>query len=58
MDKKKLIDWRIICVALICITVLECYALSQGIDGLIFTGVIAIIAACMGIVIPSPIKTT
>ena len=55
MDKKK-VDWRIVCVALLCLTGLEIYALSIGIDGLVLTTVIAIIAGIAGYVTPSPIK--
>ncbi len=54
---KKKVDWRIVCVALLCLTGLEIYALSQGINGTIFTIVIAIIAGATGYVFPSPIET-
>ena len=56
MDKKK-VDWRIVCVALVCLTGLEVYALSQGINGTMLSIVIAIIAGIAGFVIPSPIQT-
>ena len=59
MDKKKdlpKVDWRIVCVSLACITVLELYALSQGVNGLILTTVIAIIAGIAGYITPSRIK--
>ena len=46
------IDWKITCVGLLCITVLEIYALSQGINGVLLTGVIATIALVLGINIP------
>jgi len=57
MTTKKKVDWKIVCTALICITLLEVYALSVGIDGLILSIVIALIAGAAGIVIPSPIQT-
>ena len=56
MDKKK-VDWRIVCVALLCLTGLEIYALSQGINGTLLSIVIAIIAGTAGFILPSPIKT-
>lgn len=55
--KKEKVDWRIVCVALVCLTGLECYALNQGINGTILTIVIAIIAGTAGVMIPNPIRT-
>jgi len=52
----KTIDWRIVCVGLICITALEIYALSQGINGTLLKIVIAILAGVIGVTIPNPIK--
>ena len=54
---KQKIDWRIVCVALVCLTGIEIYALSQGINGTYLSIVIAVIAGIAGFVIPSPIKT-
>ena len=54
--KQKEIDWRIVITSLVCLTVLEIYALSQGINGTIFTIVMVAIAAIAGITIPNPIK--
>ena len=48
----KKIDWRIMCTGLVCITGLEVYALSQGINGTILTIVVAIIAGVMGLTLP------
>jgi len=56
MAKNK-IDWRIVVTGLVCITALEIYALSQGINGVVLTAVIAVIAAAVGITIPNPIKS-
>lgn len=52
--KNKKIDWRIICIGLICITILECFAICHGIDGVVLTSVIGIIALTIGITIPTP----
>ncbi len=49
------IDWKIICTGIIALTVLEIYALSQGINGIILSIVIAIIGLAIGITIPSEI---
>jgi len=51
---KKKIDWRIVCTGIFCITALEMFALSKGIDGIILTTVIAVIAGAIGITIPTP----
>ena len=44
----------IVITGLICLTILEIYALSQGINGTLLTIVIAVIAGAMGIMIPTP----
>jgi len=41
-------------VGLICITILELYALRIGIDGILFSGVIAVIAGAIGVKIDPP----
>lgn len=56
MTKKKQVDWRVLCVALACLTALEIYALSRGINGTILTIVVGIIAGVAGFTIPTPIK--
>ena len=56
MAKKK-IDWRVMCVGLICITGLEIYALSLGYNGTLLTSVVAVIALALGFTIPSPYRT-
>ena len=50
--KKHVTDWRISCVGLLCIAGLEGYALSQGINGIVLTSVIAIIASIIGYKLP------
>jgi hypothetical protein len=54
--KKEKIDWRILCVGLVCLTILEMYALSQGINGVLLLIVLSIIAGVVGITITSPIR--
>ena len=56
MAKKKQgkIDWKVLCTALICISGLEIYALSQGINGIILTSVLMLIAGIAGVTIPKP----
>ena len=44
----------VVCTGIVCIAVIECYALSKGINGVILTGVIAIIAGAIGVTIPTP----
>jgi len=54
MKKKQKIDVRVIVTAMMCITLLELYALYQGINGLLLTSVIAILAVIAGVAIPTP----
>ena len=54
--KKKSVDWRIVCVALLCLTGLEIYALSKGFNGTLLKIVLIAIAGIAGIVIPNPFK--
>lgn len=54
--KQNKTDWRIVCFGLACITGLEIAALANGINGTIFTIVIAIIAGAIGVTIPNPLK--
>lgn len=56
MTKEKSIDWRIMAIGIVCLTALEIFALSQGINGTLFTIVVAVIAAAIGVVIPNPLK--
>ena len=53
--KKEAPDWKTVCVALVCLTLLEIYALSQGINGAILSIVIAVIAGIAGWRIPANI---
>ena len=46
------IDWRIVCTGLICLTALEVYALSIGINGTLLKIVLIAIASVIGITIP------
>ena len=45
---KKKIDWRITCIALVCITFLETIAILQGIDGVLFGLALVAIAGIAG----------
>ena len=44
----KKIKWRIVITAIICITILEAIALLKGMDGLLLTSVLVIIAGLAG----------
>ena len=48
MRRQQQVDWRVIIVALIVIGALEAYALALGFDGLLLTGVIAVLAGIAG----------
>ena len=51
MTKKK-VDWRIVCTGLLCLTVAELYALSQGINGWLMRIYVIVIATAIGITLP------
>ena len=53
--KKQKIDWKVIVGGMVCLTFAECYAMSQGINGTMFSVYVAIIAGAIGYTIPSPI---
>jgi len=50
--KKKVIDWRISCVAIFCLTALEIIAIQNGINGTFRTIVFSMIALIVGIQMP------
>lgn len=57
MTKKKVkqkVDWKIVCTGLACLTGLEVYAISQGINGTMLVTVVAIIAGAIGWTLPTP----
>jgi len=54
MTKKKVMDWKIFCTGLVCITVLECFAMAMGFNGTLLKTVLVIIALAIGIKIPTP----
>ena len=55
-NKKKQIDWRIVCTGIIVLGALETYALYLGHNGLLFSLVIAMIGLAIGEVIENPFK--
>ncbi len=52
--KKDKIDWRIIVAAIVALTIIEIYALSQGINGTLLLLVMSVIAGLAGWIIPTP----
>ena len=54
VKKQDKIDYRIVCVGLICLTVLEIVALMNGINGTLLKTVLIAIALTIGITIPNP----
>ncbi len=51
-SNKRKTDFRIVITAIICLSILECWALANGINGTIFSAVIAIIAGLAGWTMP------
>ena len=45
----------VVMLAIVCITILEVFALRAGINGTMFTIVVAIIAGLGGYLVPSPL---
>ena len=66
MDKKKVdvlfavekpkIDWRVICVGMLCLTLVELYAISQGHNGTLRMLFFALVAGAIGVTIQNPLK--
>ncbi len=54
-NKKKQVDWRIVCTGLVCLTGYGVYALSQGINGKVMAAVIGLISLAIGVGIPKEI---
>jgi len=52
MKKQKKIDFRIVIAAIGGITIMECVALINGIDGILLTSVVAVLAALAGLSLP------
>jgi len=50
------IDWKIVCVGLVCITILEIIALLQGFNGTMLKTVLVALALAIGITIPNPFE--
>ena len=50
------VDWRVIAVGLFCITAVEIYAISQGINGYMLSVFFAIAGTAIGITIPNFLK--
>lgn len=45
--------WTII-IGIICLTIIECWALYNGINGTLMLLVVAIIAGAIGVTVPTP----
>ncbi len=54
--KKKSIDWRVLCVGIVCMTAAEITALFLGHNGTMLKLFLIIIALAVGVTIPNPIK--
>ena len=52
--KKQKVDWKVLSIALICLTSIEIYALSQGINGVMMSLIVAVIGGIAGITMPTP----
>lgn len=50
--KKKQVDWRVICIGMICMTAAEITALMLGYNGTMLKSFLIIISLAIGITIP------
>ena len=53
---KRKIDKSVIMTGIICLSLIEVTALYHGINGVLLSSVIGIIALAIGVAIPNPIK--
>lgn len=53
---KPKMDGRVICFGIAALVILEIVALSHGINGTLFSMVVALIGAAIGVTIPNPLK--
>ncbi len=53
---KPIIDWRIVMAGIAALAIIEVAALFNGIDGVLLSTIIAIIAFAIGVTVPNPIK--
>jgi len=54
--RKEKPDWRVICLGIISLTVIEIFALMNGINGVMMSMIIAVIGLAIGVAIPYPLK--
>ena len=50
------LDWRIVCVGLVCLTAAEITALFLGYNGTLLKAFLVIVALAIGVIIPNPLK--
>ena len=48
-------DWRVIVAGIVCLTAMEIVALLKGLNGILLTTVIGIVALAIGVTIKNPI---
>lgn len=48
-----MIKWQVLVAAIMGITIIECVALSNGINGIVLTAVVGVLAAIAGVTIPT-----
>jgi len=52
MEKKQPIQWQVACTAIVVLGILECFAMSHGINGTMRTIIFTLIALIVGIQMP------
>ena len=54
--EKEKIDWRVIAIGIVCLSAIEIYALSKGMNGMLMSFIAGIIGVAIGVNIPNFIK--
>ncbi len=53
---KRKIDWKIVCMGILCLSIVEIYAMTLGLNGTLRAAYFAIVAGVIGLTIPSPLS--
>jgi len=53
---KKIMDWKVLCVAVIVLGVMQIFAMHYGINGTFRTYIVGAILLALGVALPNPLK--
>ena len=49
---KQKINWKVLCIGIVCLSAIEIVALMKGVDGTIMSLIIGVIGLAMGLTLP------